>query len=95
MIILPEPIECDWNKGNQNKNFHKHGISDQECEEAFFDSRKKILKDILHSQREERYILLGQTKGQKILVVVFTVRRHRVRVISARGLNRKERKLYE
>ena len=70
-------------------------MTDQECEEIFFDQEKKIFKDILHSGREERYILLGQTKENRLLFIVFTIRASKIRVISARDLNKKEKKLYE
>lgn len=69
-------------------------MADQECEEVFFDNGKKILKDLLHSGKEERYILLGKTKQQRLLFIVFTTRGVKVRVISARDINKKENKLY-
>ena len=56
---------------------------------------KKNYRDIIHSGREKRYILLGATKTQRILFAVFTVRRGRIRIISARDLNKKELYLYE
>lgn len=43
--------------------------------------------DILHSGQEERYILLGKTKQQRLLFIVFTLRDAKIRVISARGTN--------
>lgn len=94
MLLDPGATEFEWGRGNTGKN-RKHGISDPESEEAFFDERKVLLKDTLHSGREERFILLGRTKGDKLLVVVFTKRRNRVRIISARRANRKEVPLYE
>ena len=95
MKILDNPDEFQWDKGNKGKNYLKHKVTDQECEEAFFDQNKKILKDLLHSNNEERYILFGQTKEKRILFIVFTVRSGKIRVISARDLNKKEKKLYE
>ena len=95
MIILPGHLEFEWDKGNQGKNLLKHVVSDEECEEVFFDERKKILKDVLHSGKEERYLLLGQTKEKRILFIVFTIRKNKIRIISARDLNKKELKLYE
>lgn len=51
MKILPELIKFAWDKGNTDKDFIKHRVSDEECEEVFFDSKKKVLKDELHSGR--------------------------------------------
>lgn len=95
MRVLKKPIVFQWDKGNKDKNLVKHGVADKECEEAFFDTRKRIYKDELHSAKEERFILLGQTKEGRLLYAVFTVRNKKVRVISARDINRKEKQLYE
>lgn len=83
-------IKFDWDGGNKNKNWGRHHVSDKECEEIFFDSHKKILKDALHSANEDRYILLGQTKSKKLLFLVFTVRKNKIRIISARALIKKK-----
>ena len=90
-----EPIGFIWNKGNKSKNWIKHKVTDKECEEVFFDKNKKIYKDKLHSHREERFILLGKTKKKRLLYTVFTMRNKKIRVISARDINRKEVRLYE
>lgn len=95
MIVLPEPLLFEWDRGNRLKNFQKHRVTNEECEEIFFDPYKKIAQDILHSGREERYVLIGMTKKGRILFIAFTVRNESVRIISARDLNRKEHKLYE
>ena len=95
MKVFELQQEFDWDAGNKGKNFKSHGVLDEECEEAFFDPKKKILKDIVHSGVEPRYILLGATKAQRILFLVFAIRKKKVRVISARDLNKKEQHLYE
>ena len=95
MKIFKKSLEFEWDKGNKNKNFLKHRVSDGECEEIFFDPNKKIAKDNFHSAKEDRYIIIGRTKLQRILFLVFTIRKNKVRVISARDLNKKERKLYD
>jgi len=95
MIALPEPVTFAWDEGNERKNLEKHGVSAQEVEEVFFDPRKKLLGDKFHSGKEDRYLLIGQTRRQRLLFVVFTIRDRRIRAISARDLNRKERDLYE
>ncbi len=94
MLVIKEPIEFVWDKGNIDKNWQKHRVTNQECEEVFFDENKRILKDRLHSEKEARYILLGKTKKQRLLYIVFTIRKKKVRIISVRDINRKEVKLY-
>ena len=88
------PVEFEWDKGNLGKN-KKHGVEDLESEGAFLDEGKVIFKDVLHSGSEERFILLGKTKLGRLLVVVFTERAKKVRIISARDINKKEVYLYE
>ena len=95
MIALPEPVTFSWDQGNERKNLEKHGVTAQEVEEVFFDPRKKLLEDKFHSGKEDRYLLIGQTKRQRLLFVVFTIRNRQIRTISARDLNQKERSLYE
>jgi len=91
-----EEIACfDWDTGNRGKNLKKHGVTDEESEEAFFDTARKVLKDTPHSGSEERYILLGETRQGKGLFIVFTIRKNRIRIISSRTTNKKERALYE
>ncbi|HIE24125.1 MAG TPA: BrnT family toxin, partial [Candidatus Korarchaeota archaeon] len=51
--------------------------------------------DKLHSKEEERFILLGKTKKERVLFVVFTIRNDKIRIISVRDINKKERRLYE
>jgi uncharacterized DUF497 family protein len=89
------PVGFQWDKGNSGKNWKKHSVTDQECEEVFFDQGKKVVKDYRHSWSENRWILIGETTKQRLLVVVFTIRNDLVRIISARDINKRERKLYE
>lgn len=93
--IIPEPIEFEWNKGNADKNFKKHGVENEEAEDIFLDELSKILYDEKHSIKEKRYLILGKTITSKFLSVIFTVRKEKIRIISARMMNRKERELYE
>lgn len=95
MIFWRDATEFEWDTGNRGKNFKKHGITDGEIEETFFDIERKILKDTVHSDTEERHILIGKTKQGKTLFTAFTLRRNKIRVISSRPLNKKEQKLYE
>lgn len=94
MQLDSEALEFEWDGGNAGKNL-KHGVEDFEGEEAFYDGRKVLLRDSAHSLGEERFVLLGKTKGERLLFVVFTKRGGRIRIISSRDLNRRERPLYE
>lgn len=85
----------EWDNGNSEKSLKKHGVSDQEAEIPFFDVHKRVVKDLAHSSREERYFLLGKGKRGRILTIVFTIRSDLIRIISARPASRKERVLYE
>lgn len=92
---LPEPVDFDWDSGNQTKSLVKHGITTTEAEEAFFNF-KQILPDQIHSTKTEpRFVMYGQTDAGKILFISLTMRRKRVRIISARPANKTERETYE
>mgnify|MGYP003394216993 CR=1 FL=1 len=93
--ILPEPLEFEWDKGNSNKSWQKHKISLQEAEQVFESERFIILDDISHSLFENRKLIIGPSSSGKLLSAIFTIRRHRVRIISVRPSARKERKIYE
>lgn len=88
-------MEFEWDKGNVGKNLKKHHVSDQEAEQAFFDQDKVQHSDSIHSQSEKRFILIGKSKNQKILYIAYTARKKKIRIISARPLNQKEKCLYE
>ncbi len=94
MIVWNVPIEFQWDSGNSHKN-EKHKVINTEIEEVFNDRDKVMSPDVKHSNSEQRYILLGKTKKNRLLYIVFTVRKGSVRVISARDINKKEASLYE
>lgn len=95
MRIFADVVGFEWDDGNRDKNLTKHGVSHEECEQVFEDSHRQLYPDVHHSRHEERFVIVGATKGRKVLRVAFTVRGNRFRVISARPINRKERKLYD
>jgi uncharacterized protein len=95
MALIPEPIEFSWDKGNVEKNDIKHGVSNHECEEAFLTYPSVVLPDSKHSTSEVRFLLLGTTGFKRKVSIFFTLRGNKVRVISARDMSKKERKLYE
>lgn len=85
----------EWNEGNLLKNWEKHGVSASECEQAFFNSPTIVELDEQHSERESRYYSLGITDIGRRLFISFTVRNRLIRVISARDMSRKERKVFD
>ena len=95
MIILPKPLEFEWDKGNINKNFKKHNVSNQEAEEAFSNNPLKLSKDVEHSDGEERFLALGKTNKGRLIFLSFTIRKDRVRIISIRDMSKKEEVVYE
>jgi len=84
-----------WDEGNAEKNWLKHGVSQGECEEIFFNTPLLVVADEAHSATETRYYSLGMTDSGRGLFVVFTIRSNLIRVISARDMNRRERKEYQ
>jgi hypothetical protein len=95
MNPLTECVGFDWDAGNSGKNWTKHRISDSECEEAFFNSPFVVRRDLEHSRGEFRFCALGQTDRSRELFVAFTIRGKLIRVISARDMTRKERRIYQ
>lgn len=95
MRILPRPVAFEWNKGNAGKNLKKHNVADKEAEEIFQDEQKFIIEDEKHSILEKRYMIWGTTNKSRRLSVFFTIRKNKVRVISARDMHKKERRSYE
>ena len=85
----------DWDDGNLYKNEKKHGLKWQLIEEIFFNMPLLLLQDVKHSQDECRCFALGKTDEDQKLFVVFTLREEKIRVISARIMNKKERRYYE
>jgi uncharacterized DUF497 family protein len=84
----------EWDEGNQDKNWLKYQVSNGECEEVFFNVPLLVADDVKHSQMEKRYFALGRTNNGRLLFVSFVVRGNKVRIISARDMHRKERKVY-
>ena len=85
----------EWDAGNAYKSIIKHGINNVEAESVFNDKRKIILKDLHHSSSENRYFCYAKSIENRILTTIFTIRNQKIRVISSRPANKKERNLYE
>ena len=84
-----------WDDGNLDRNLIKHQVQNWECEQIFFNEPLIILDDTKHSFSEKRWAAFGRTDAGRFLTIIFTKREKLLRVISARDMNRKERKFYE
>jgi uncharacterized protein len=73
-----------------------HHVSAEEAEEPFFAEERVILDDVQHSTKEgKRYILIGKSKRGRLLFIVFTIRKEKIRLISSRDADKKEVLFYE
>jgi uncharacterized protein len=84
----------EWDDGNFLKNWLLHRMTQGECEQVFFNEPLIVFDDIKHSQKEKRWFLLGKTDADRFLFIVFTVRKSLIRIISARDMSKKERRIY-
>lgn len=94
-LDIDNVVGFDWDDGNIFKNEEKHNLKWQLIEEIFFNEPLLIVEDKIHSQNECRCFALGVTDDETKLFLVFTKRDYKIRVISARMMNKKERSIYE
>jgi uncharacterized DUF497 family protein len=96
MIDFERVVGFNWDPGNARKN-DRHGVSQAEAEQVFFDKRLLVVEDAKHSAQESRFHALGMTADGRRLHITFTLRAEGalIRVISARDMRRKERRFYE
>ena len=87
--------EFDWDPMKAQSNIQKHGISFEEASTVFDDPFALYRNDPDHSLLEDRFIILGMSIYQKLLVVSFDERPPSTRLISARRATRNERRKYE
>jgi hypothetical protein len=87
--------DFEWDEAKNLENQDKHGVSFYEAQYAFFDSKRVIAEDLVHSQNEKRYFCFGYNKEKTgVLTVRFTYRNGRIRIYGA-GYWRKGKKVYE
>lgn len=86
----------DWDAGNTRKSTDKHEVSQAEAEQVFFNAPLSVGPDTRHSADEPRFHALGKTDDGRTLHITFTLRSDAtlIRVISARDMHRKERRIY-
>jgi uncharacterized protein len=88
-------MEFEWDPEKAKKNKIKHKVTFGEAASIFGDALAITYMDPDHSSYEKRYITFGLSWYRRLLVVSYTEREERIRIISARLMKRKERKIYE
>lgn len=88
-------MEFEWDSEKARGNEFKHGVTFEEATGVFADDLSLTVDDPDHSEGEARYLIFGQTQQGRHLVVGFTERGARIRLISARAMTRQERQAYE
>ena len=85
----------EWDPNKAKENLEMHGVSFDEASTAFRDTLSLAIYDPLHSEQEDRFVLIGSSHRNRLLVIVHTERGDNIRLISARKASKKERKQYE
>jgi uncharacterized DUF497 family protein len=85
----------EWDSEKAKKNIKIHNISFDEACTAFKDILSLTIYDPLHSELEDRFVLIGNSYKNRLLVVVYTEREDRIRIISSRKANKNEKEQYE
>lgn len=92
--FFPQVTGFDWDEGNADKNWQRHRVTQADAEQVFLNRPILVAADPKHSAKEGRYFALGRTDLGRELMVVFTLRGSLLRVISARPMSRRERRIY-
>ena len=87
--------EFQWNAKKAAENLKNHGVALDEALTVFADPLANIFDDPDHSGEERRELIIGHSAEQRLLVVSFTDRERRTRIISARQATARERRDYE
>ncbi len=88
--------DIEWDEDKNQLNLRNHpGISFEEAQTVFLDEYCLVLPDDPHSFGERRYNALGSSGAGRLLVVTYTERWQKLRIISARGPTKRERRTYE
>ncbi|NOQ30007.1 MAG: BrnT family toxin [Helicobacteraceae bacterium] len=91
-------MKFEWDTKKDKSNIHKHKVSFEEAVYVFNDKYSLSSYDSEHSDNEDRYVLLGKSDTNLVLLVVHTFRDEDnieiVRIISARKATKNEQKVY-
>ncbi len=85
----------EWDQSKAETNKRKHGVRFDEAQTVFIDNLSAVKPDTEHSDAEERLLIIGTSNRNRVIVVSYTERGDKIRLISARRATRNERKQYE
>jgi uncharacterized DUF497 family protein len=88
-------LEFEWDPAKAEANLKEHGVSFDEATTVFRDTLSITISDPDHSDSEDRFIDIGMSYRMQLLVVSYTERQDKIRIISARQPTRAEQKSYE
>ena len=88
-------LEFEWDPHKAESNLKQHGVSFDDATTVFRDTLSITISDPDHSESENRFIDIGMSHRRELLVVSYTERKDKIRIISARRATRAERKNYE
>jgi uncharacterized DUF497 family protein len=92
--IIIDGMAFEWSKEKERGNVAKHGISFRSAASVFLDWYGILVDDVEHSGNEERYLLLGMSMYDGLLIISHCYRNDIVRIISARKAESQEREVY-
>ena len=84
----------EWDGNKARTNVLKHNVTFEEATTVFADERSLTIENPIRSLGERRFVTMGTSAGNRVVVVVHTERNGRIRIISARPASRKERRQY-
>ena len=85
----------EWDPEKAKRNLKNHKVSFDEASIVFGDTMSLTIHDPLHSNEEDRFVIIGNSYKNRLLVIVHVERGNRIRIISARKATRKEKIQYE
>ena len=88
-------LQFTWDPAKAAANLRKHGVAFEDASTVFRNPLAKVMPDPTHSGQEQRWLILGHSAGERLLLVVFTETEERIRIISARDASARERREYE
>ena len=94
-IIIVMSSSFEWDPVKEETNIRKHDVNFEEASSVFDDPMFITVLDEEHSSDEERYITIGLSSKNRLLLVAHTERRDSIRIISARKVTKNEEKFYE